>query len=382
MSRQNATNHTVYPYPYATAPTDPFKKEDLEGLGLAHDNHTHGAGLGLPVARIAPGVVTAAAIAPGSIGTTQLADGAVSTAKLAAGAVGNAQLAAGAVGTANIINGAVGTTQLTDGAVNSSKIADGSITGTDIGNETITSANISNGTITGSDIAASTIAGGNIAPGTIGGGNIAAETITSGNISNGTITSADIGTGQVQGGNIGAATVSGDKLTTPLTLPANGQIMFGDSNVYVARTGSPGYLSLYPSVVIQGSLGAQGVFPATYGIELPNSPANFGKGFSNTWISASSIEFKTNILPLDDPLAIVLNDDLHGVSYDHTDGNVGQIGFVADHWLPHVPAIVETNDDGKAVGMDYSRVGAIVFEALKQFVAQTNTRLDALEAKA
>jgi len=64
MARQNATNFTGgLQFPYATAATDLFKKEDVQTLALAVDQHDHTAGKGLSVAPTA-GSVTNAMLGP------------------------------------------------------------------------------------------------------------------------------------------------------------------------------------------------------------------------------------------------------------------------------------------------------------------------------
>ncbi|HYW86247.1 MAG TPA: hypothetical protein VFB50_00645 [Chloroflexota bacterium] len=104
MARTNATNYTVNPYPYATAGTDIFKKEDVQGLAVAVDNHDHTAGRGLAIpagaipngtitsAMIANGTIVAADIAAGTITSNEIADGTIATADLANNAVTNAKL--------------------------------------------------------------------------------------------------------------------------------------------------------------------------------------------------------------------------------------------------------------------------------------------------
>jgi hypothetical protein len=79
-------NYTVSTFSRATAPTDLFKATDVQGLAAAVSTHTHGTGLGLPLAAgaIAAGSITSAMIADGAIATADLADGAITSAKLAA----------------------------------------------------------------------------------------------------------------------------------------------------------------------------------------------------------------------------------------------------------------------------------------------------------
>ena len=80
MARVNAANFAGgLQFPYATAPADLFKKEDIQVLAQAVDQHTHAPGLGLPLA--------AGAIPNGSITSAMIADGTIATADIAANAV-------------------------------------------------------------------------------------------------------------------------------------------------------------------------------------------------------------------------------------------------------------------------------------------------------
>ena len=105
MARTNATNFTgPLQFPYANAGTDIFKKEDVQTLAQAVDQHDHTTGKGLPMAAgsipngtitsamIADGTIQGADIATGTITTTQIADGTIATADLANAAVTNAKL--------------------------------------------------------------------------------------------------------------------------------------------------------------------------------------------------------------------------------------------------------------------------------------------------
>lgn len=128
----------------------------------------------------------------------------------------------------------------------------------------------------------------------------------------------------------------------------------------------------------------------TWGILLPqNATNNGGLGIAVSWNTYSSEKIKTNVSPLRDPIAIVLNDDLHAQEYDqifdpHLDPNsltqTHSIGLMAEQWSTIVPEIVANHpDSGEPAGIDYGRVAAIVFEALKEYMLATNKRLDSLE---
>jgi len=85
MTRTTATNFTApLQFPYATAGTDVFMKEDVQVLAQAVDQHNHTSGKGLPMAAgsIPNGTITSAMIADGTIATADLANAAVTNAKL------------------------------------------------------------------------------------------------------------------------------------------------------------------------------------------------------------------------------------------------------------------------------------------------------------
>lgn len=80
MARLTATNFSgALQFPYATAATDLFKKEDVQTLAQAVDQHTHAPGFGPPLA--------AGAIPNGSITSAMIADGSIATADIAPNAV-------------------------------------------------------------------------------------------------------------------------------------------------------------------------------------------------------------------------------------------------------------------------------------------------------
>jgi len=103
MARTTATNFAGgLQFPYATAATDLFKKEDVQTLAQAVDQHTHATGLGLPIATvpasaIGTGIITSAMIADGTIDTVDLKDGAVTSAKILDGTIATGDIAVNAV---------------------------------------------------------------------------------------------------------------------------------------------------------------------------------------------------------------------------------------------------------------------------------------------
>ena len=85
MARTNATNFSgALQFPMANAATDAFKKEDVQTLALAVDQHDHSTGKGPPVSAgsIPNGTITSAMIQDGTIATADLANNAVTNQKL------------------------------------------------------------------------------------------------------------------------------------------------------------------------------------------------------------------------------------------------------------------------------------------------------------
>jgi len=102
------------------------------------------------------------------------------------------------------------------------------------------------------------------------------------------------------------------------------------------------------------------------------SPGNIltiaqGKGaaFADGWSTYSSRRWKTNIQTLPDALAKV--EHLRGVSYDLRGSGKHEIGVIAEEVGQVVPEVVSFEANGKdAQGVDYSRLTAVLIEAVKQ----------------
>jgi hypothetical protein len=135
-------------------------------------------------------------------------------------------------------------------------------------------------------------------------------------------------------------------------------------------------------------------------IVVPNIGDYRGQPLAQTWGTWSSKRFKRNVRSIADALSLVKDDALHGVYYDNVNTPMIEedpslhplprdpvpettpcVGFIADDWLERVPEIVFTDADGEAEYMDYSRVGAVLWEAFKQYVAMTDARIADLEAR-
>lgn len=92
----------------------------------------------------------------------------------------------------------------------------------------------------------------------------------------------------------------------------------------------------------------------------------------------SSIKDKLDVRPIEDPLSLVMDEGLHGIRYTDRLSGEHRLGFVADAWVERVPEIVQYFPDSQEIlGMNYDRVGAITFEAVKHLAA----RVAELEAR-
>src|SRR5262245_51369227 len=113
MARTNSVNFTGgLQYPMADAATDLFKKEDVQVLAKAVDQHDHSTGKGL--------VLPASAIPP--ITSAMIADGAITATDIGNQQVGNPQIADNAIFGNKIAASSIVTTQIQDAAVTNAKI--------------------------------------------------------------------------------------------------------------------------------------------------------------------------------------------------------------------------------------------------------------------
>jgi hypothetical protein len=90
-----------------------------------------------------------------------------------------------------------------------------------------------------------------------------------------------------------------------------------------------------------------------------------GAALADGWNTYSSRRWKTNIQTLPDALDKV--EHLRGVSYDLKENGKHEIGVIAEEVGAVVPEIVQWDKNGKdANGVDYSRLTALLIEAVKQ----------------
>jgi len=158
-------------------------------------------------------------------------------------------------------------------------------------------------------------------------------------------------------------TVSADALTNATALGAHAVV--GQSN----------------SLVLGGT-GEYGV-KVGIGTTTPSNVLTIGRGLghpvSDSWETYSSRRWKTNIKTLPDALSKV--QQLRGVSYDLKDSGKHEIGVIAEEVGQVVPEVVSYEQNSKdATGVDYSRLTALLIEAVKQQQREIRDLKSALRA--
>jgi trimeric autotransporter adhesin len=120
--------------------------------------------------------------------------------------------------------------------------------------------------------------------------------------------------------------------------------------------------------LVLGGTGAHAV-KVGIGTTTPSNVLTIGRGLghpvSDSWETYSSRRWKTNIQTLPDALSKVGR--LRGVSYDLKDSGKHEIGVIAEEVGQVLPEVVSYEANGKdASGVDYSRLTALLIEAVKQ----------------
>ena len=142
------------------------------------------------------------------------------------------------------------------------------------------------------------------------------------------------------------------------------------------RHGAPGNVLLAPS------FGKVGIGFSTPTVTL--DVVSGGGTLADAWNIRSSRRFKTNIQPLIGALEKV--ERLQGVSYERKADGKHEIGVVAEDVNRVVPEVVSSDPDTHEVqGVDYSRLAALLIEAVKSQQAeiqQLKARIEQLTSMA
>ena len=104
-----------------------------------------------------------------------------------------------------------------------------------------------------------------------------------------------------------------------------------------------------------------------------------GAALADGWSTYSSRRWKTNIKTLPDALDKV--ERLRGVSYDLKANGKHEIGVIAEEVGAVVPEIVQWENGKDAKGVDYSRLAALLIEAVKQQQALIHKQQEQIKAQ-
>ena len=150
-------------------------------------------------------------------------------------------------------------------------------------------------------------------------------------------------------------------------------------------------------MVLSGSLQVESNSMAAgqYAIDVANTRGNDSRSRvrANAFVTYSARELKKDIKDISNPMAKL--NALRPVTYNWRGGdtkskgwNSEEVGFIADEVQQVLPQIVQTGLDGKAQGIDYSKLTAVLTQAVKvqdqeiqDLKAQLSQVLKALELK-
>tara|TARA_A100001515_G_scaffold64003_1_gene50736 strand:+ start:15475 stop:16608 length:1134 start_codon:yes stop_codon:yes gene_type:complete len=100
-------------------------------------------------------------------------------------------------------------------------------------------------------------------------------------------------------------------------------------------------------------------------LTLPNIPNVSGSGKAGSWRTYSSRRYKKDIETIQTPIQTVMK--LRGVTFKWKNGDVNDMGFIAEEVGAIIPEIVEYESNGiDAESMEYSKVGPLLVEVVKE----------------
>jgi len=89
-------------------------------------------------------------------------------------------------------------------------------------------------------------------------------------------------------------------------------------------------------------------------------------------VETSTQKIKENIVTIPEPLNSLLK--LRGVTYNKIGNDVKEIGLIAEEVYQIFPELVSFNKNGEVQGVEYSRVVAILIEAIKELNVKVETQ--------
>ncbi len=178
-----------------------------------------------------------------------------------------------------------------------------------------------------------------------------------------------IGTAHLVDGSITSAKIAEDAVTTSKLV---------DRSVTGAKLtdGSVTGAKLDPGAAVTSLNDIRGAVELVAGVGI--SIEEEGRQITIAIAPRSSIRWKRNVQPLRNALDTV--ERLRGVSYEWKDSGENDIGLIAEEVGAVLPEIVEFEDDGRyAKSVQYSRLVAVLIEAVKEQQDQIDARDEAIE---
>ena len=161
---------------------------------------------------------------------------------------------------------------------------------------------------------------------------------------------------------------------------------FGVWGISTSGSGVVGYSDSYIGVLGRSlkENGVEGESIEHNGVEGHGGLCDFiATGPGTDYCSTSSIRWKSDVGPIDDPLGKVMS--LRGVyfNWDKEHGGHHDVGMIAEEVGEVLPEIVQYEEDGKYTsGMDYGKLTPLLVEAVKQLRSENQAlkqRIEALE---
>ncbi len=128
-----------------------------------------------------------------------------------------------------------------------------------------------------------------------------------------------------------------------------------------------GSIKTLSGLIISGS--------ATYAVDIAT---NSGSIIADEYVTYSDWELKTNIKPLTDSLSKIKK--LESVVYEKKASGKKEVGFIAQDVAKIIPEVCALDDEGKGIGVDYSRISALVADGIKEQQQQIETQERKLKA--
>ncbi len=103
-------------------------------------------------------------------------------------------------------------------------------------------------------------------------------------------------------------------------------------------------------------------------VTVGNSVYVTGEVSCNNLVETSTIAIKENINPINDALSVIKQ--LLGVTYNKIDHEKLEAGLIAEQVATVAPTLVSYDEDGKPIGVYYTKITAYLIEAIKQLEEQ------------